>query len=138
VAGGLTLGPRWLLCTGEVRYTSWEEIEGVPLSGPHAKDYESQLGAGVAVELHTPGLPLRLRAGFAHDPVPYQLHLGNPARQACERRRYAVGAGLLVEGRFALDAALVRAEFERADTLYGQVFEARVEEQAHLSAAYRF
>lgn len=142
VAGG-SIGGGILLVTGEVRYTAWEEISGVPRSNredvPGADpDYTGTVGGGAGVELALPGTPLRFRGGYSFDPQPYTLHLGNPSRLDLDRQRLTAGAGLLLAGSFALDAAYTWTTWTRYDTEFDAVGEKRDERTVYLAGAYRF
>jgi len=138
-AGG-SFALRPLLLSGELRYTAWEELDVDELARlpGQPSDYKSKLGVRAGVELLVPGTPMRLRGGYAFDPLVYDLFLGNPARVVRDRHVLAAGAGLLVAGSFALDAAFTWDRFERADAGFSRVVEKRAEKRAFLSGAYRF
>jgi long-subunit fatty acid transport protein len=140
---GGSLGTGLLLVTAEVRFTAWDEVESVPISGgaplPGADpDYASKLGGGAGVELSMPGLPVRLRGGWAYEPQPYQLLLGNGSELDPDRQRVTAGLGVLFGDAFALDTALTWAQYTRLDAAFPAVFEQREEWRAYLTGAYRF
>jgi hypothetical protein len=142
MAAGLSYGLGGILLTGEARYTAWDEIDGVPQSlgsVPGADpDYDSKWGGGAGVEVVLPRVPLRVRGGWSLDPEAYRLHLGNPAVEVGRTERWSVGGGLLLANSFALDAAFVYSEFERADAAFSGVFERREDRRVHVTGAYRF
>lgn len=146
---GLSWAPRNLLLSAEARYTAWEEIDLDAEFDPFSvdpgtrlptekEDYTSHLGARAGVEVLVPGLPLRLRGGYAYDPLAYTRILGNPSEYTRQRHLVAAGAGFLVAQTFTLDAAVTFARWERADAGFPEVFEERSERRGFLSGAYRF
>jgi hypothetical protein len=145
---GLSWAPRNLLVTAEARYTAWEEIEldsGFdPFSDPDTRlptereDYASRLGGRAGIEFLLPGLPLRLRGGYAYDPLAYELVLGNRAEYTRQRHVVAAGAGVLVANAFTIDAAVTFASWERTDADFPEVSEERSERRGFLSGAFRF
>jgi len=139
---GASVGFGGLLATAEARYASWSEIQGVPHSGndiPGADpDYTSQWGFGAGVELVVPLTPLRVRGGWSRNPEPYRLLLGNPSRMESETQAWTAGGGVLVSDTFALDVAVVFADFTRTDAVYSAVSEKRDERRVHVTGAYRF
>lgn len=141
-AAGASFGYGWLLATAEARYTAWDEIQGVPRSGndiPGADpDYAAQWGLGAGAELVVPLTPLRVRAGWSRNPEPYQLLLGNPSTMLHEHEEWTVGGGVLVADTFALDVAVVFADFTRTDGVYDAVWEQREQRRVHVTGAYRF
>jgi long-subunit fatty acid transport protein len=142
-AAGGSLGNGFLLLTGEVRYTAWDEISGVPRSGGSGEpgvdpDYTGGWGGGAGVELALPKTPLRLRAGYSRDAQPYTLHLGNNSRLDPDRERIAAGAGLLIAGSFALDASYTWTRWTRYDVQFDPVSEQRDERAVPVAGAYRF
>jgi long-subunit fatty acid transport protein len=142
---GASVTLRNVLVSGELRYTPWEEIDldlletdpGAPLPGQDTH-YGSKVGVRGGVEVLLPHLPLRLRGGYAYDPLSYDLLLGNPSEITRELRAITFGAGFLVADSFALDFAGVMGSFRREDAQFPQVFEKQTERHAYLSGAYRF
>lgn len=142
--GGLAAEWGPLLLAGDLRFTDWDEIDldGDPYApgtvAPAAPSgYGATLGGGVGAEIAVPRTPLRLRAGYAYDPEPYELVLGNPAELASGRHTWSVGGGLQVAGALVVDAAYVNARFERKDAGFPEVTEERQMDRIYVAATYR-
>ena len=150
VKGGVSWGGRGLLVSGGLRWTDYSQIdfEGkiyAPPSGTgdpsFARDlaYRSVVAVNTGAEYQFEKLPLRLRAGFYTEPLPYKLIAadtdflfvpddGNTqttddasvvyrdypeARIVSDRKYWTLGAGVLVQDALTLDIAVVHGSWER-------------------------
>jgi hypothetical protein len=142
LGGSWTAGPA--LLTAETRYTGWDELDldEPPVEGtglPAApSDYTARLGARAGCELAWKNMPVRLRGGWAYEPVAYDLLLGRPARISRHRHTLAVGAGVLLEQLFTLDVSAEFARWTRVDRDVPDVYEERRERRVVLAGAYRY
>lgn len=136
---------RWLLLASDARYTAWDEVDldtnatgsAAPLPG-QAPDYASKWSVRVGAEALVPFTPLRLRGGYAYDPEPYSLLLGNPSRMVLDKFTWSFGGGILLADAFALDLGVTLGHFERADLDYAGVSETRDAHRLYLTGAYRY
>jgi hypothetical protein len=142
----VTAGGSWVfgaaLVAADLGYTAWDELDLDDRFGdtpPLAdSDYSGHVSVRAGAELALPSWPLRGRAGYAFEPVVYELLLGNPARLTRDRHTWSVGAGVLLADVFALDVGASFARFERSDRDFAAVFESRHERRVVLTAAYRY
>jgi hypothetical protein len=150
VNGGVSWGGRGLLLSGGLRWTDYSQIdfEGkiyAPPSGTGDPSFARELAYKSVVAINAGGeyqfarLPLRLRAGFFTEPLPYKLIAGDTdfefiaddgnsqtttdasvvyrdypeARIVSDRKYWTLGAGVLVQEALTLDIALVHGSWER-------------------------
>lgn len=149
-----TVGLAWrfgdILAAGDLQLTDWTAIdfEG-PLRTPDREEvYRTTLGVRVGGEFAPSEWPVRLRAGFAYDPVPYKIVITNIYRDEYEEAEFSpdrfelsLGAGALLEESFTVDAAYAHSWFEReAPGSSGAplLTEGRTEDKFYLGAAFRF
>jgi hypothetical protein len=151
---GAALPVRRLLLAGDARFTDWTQID---YAGPqrytdpetglrrfaYDRTWDFHLGAEYLVDL--PRLAgLRLRAGWAYEPVPYRVLLeeidadGNPVYQPAsfdpQRSSFSVGAGILAGESLTLDAAFTYSSWSRAGR---HLVEDEAEKRLLVSAAFR-
>ncbi|MCA9728209.1 MAG: outer membrane protein transport protein [Candidatus Eisenbacteria bacterium] len=115
-AGDLTLA-------GDATFADWKEID---YYGPIRTDgreyaYRSTIDFRVGAEYSLPQQPLRLRAGYAAQPLPYEVIgvdvFGGVASRASfdhDFRAFTVGAGLDLDESLILDAAFVSGSYQRS------------------------
>ncbi len=150
VNGGVSWGGRGLLLSGGLRWTDYSQIdfEGkiyAPYSGTgdpsFARDlaYRSVVAVNAGGEYQFAKLPLRVRAGFYTEPLPYKLIAADTdfafvpdddnsqttddasvvyrdypeARIVSDRKYWTLGAGVLVQEALTLDLAVVHGTWER-------------------------
>ncbi len=150
VNGGVSWGGRGLLLSGGMRWTDYTQIdyEGkiyAPAAGSGDPDfqrefaYRSVVAVNLGAEYQFASLPLRLRAGFYTEPLPYKLIAadtnfefvpddGNAetyddasevkrdypeARIVSDRKFWTLGAGVLVQDALTLDLAIAHGSWER-------------------------
>lgn len=150
VNGGVSWGGHGVLLSGGLRWTDYSQIdfEGkiyAPYSGTgdpsFARDlaYRSVVAVNAGGEYQFAKLPLRVRAGFYTEPLPYKLIAAdtdflfvpdddNPrttddasvvyrdypeARIVSDRKYWTLGAGVLVQEALTLDLAVVHGSWER-------------------------
>lgn len=133
---GLAYARPNLILAADAVYADWTQIDyGGPLrtaEGFEAYRETLALRLGGEVLLSTQ-VPLRLRAGYAYEPLPYQVLLTEtgigpfhptPIREAryesaafqSDRQYLTVGAGVLLADSFTLDAAYMHGGFKRSGT----------------------
>ncbi len=148
--GGLSWGRSGLLLAGGVRWTDYRQIdfEGKILA-PASNDggvtfqeqpaYRSVVAVNLGGEYQIPTLPLRLRAGFFTEPLPYKLIAADTDFQfvpddndpntttdasivyrdypfadiVSDRKFVTAGAGVILQDALTLDAAVVYGSWER-------------------------
>jgi long-subunit fatty acid transport protein len=134
LGAGLAYARPNLILAADAIYADWTQIDyGGPLridDGLEAYRETVSLRLGVEVLLSTQ-IPLRLRAGYAYEPLPYQILLTQTeigpfhtptVRSAryestvfqSDRQYLTVGAGVLLADSFTLDAAYMHGGFKRS------------------------
>ncbi len=130
LGGGLAVARSHLVVAADAIYTDWTSIE---FSGPlvtydrreaYRETVELRLGAEYLLSAPT---PIRLRAGYAHMPIPYRLLLTQRVPQAGEistvyedanitkdRHYWTVGAGVLLAESLTLDVAYMDGGYTRS------------------------
>ena len=140
LAGSWFFGPA--LAALDLGYTAWDEVDLDDRIGDAPpvveSEYTSRLSLRTGLEVALPGIPVRVRGGYAFEPVAYDLLLGNPSRLTQDRHVVSAGAGVLVAERFALDLGASFADYERADRDFAAVSETRKERRVVLTGAYRY
>ena len=151
VRGGVSWGGQGLLVSGGLRWTDYSQIdyegkilapappgeEGVSFQREPA--YRSVVAVNLGAEYQVPGVPLRVRAGFFTEPLPYRLIAADTdfefvpddndpnttddtsaiyrdypvADIVSDRKYWTVGAGVLIQDALSLDAAVVVGSWER-------------------------
>lgn len=122
LAGGLSWSGNGLLVSGDLTYADWKEIDyaGAIRADDREFAYDSTVDIRVGAEYLLRPIPLRLRAGFASQPLPYDLVAtdvfnGTAARAEIEqdRRFFTFGLGYLVDESLSLDLGIAKGGFER-------------------------
>jgi hypothetical protein len=126
--------PRNFSFTLDVVFTDWHELDYEGRVRDENNDflYDPTTDIRAGAEYSLPNVPLRFRAGYAY--VPLELTLFNVEK---EKDRFSLGAGAIVEGALAVDAAWQRTSFER-ESAADSYTEKRTLDKALLSVAYRF
>jgi len=115
-AGELTVSVQW-------DYADWQQIDyaGLLRTDDREYAYRSTHDLRFGVEFAPARLPLRLRAGYLHQPLAYRLiatdvFMGSAgvARIDSDRRYFTFGAGLQLDPTFRIDAAYLTGGFERS------------------------
>ncbi len=155
VGFGASWSARGLMLAGDVRYTDWSNLSDElgdfeVFLKPY---YEEATSIALGGEYLFPRIPLRVRAGYRYDPVPFNLTYcpfdeclpdgKDPAEIDVEvdrdRHVYSAGAGYLFGSVFALDAAFERGSFERLVEDDPQLYaEKRTAQSLIVTGAYRF
>ncbi len=154
VGAGLAATMDRFLVTGDLRFTDWTQIdyEG-PLRYADAGSGRRELAYRRTLDLHLGGEylvdiarggGLRLRAGIAREPDPYDVlftditEAGNPVYFAADhdpdRVYFTGGLGILFQESLAIDAAYTTGSFTREG---GQVSEEVDERRLLLTAGFR-
>lgn len=155
-AMGVAFSLRNLLLAADARFTDWAQIdyEGpyryTDTSGTHdvyRRTWNLNLGAEYLLDLA--GAGLRLRAGFAYEPVPYQILLqefiqgDDPSDDRFiyteadfdpHRHYFSFGAGMLIQESTTIDAAFTIGSHKREITDLGEDHDER---RLLLTAAFR-
>jgi long-subunit fatty acid transport protein len=149
--GGVSWGTHGLLLSGGVRWTDYSQInfEGKILAPPVVENgitlqreaaYRSVVAVNAGAEYQFPTVPLRVRAGFFTEPIPYKLIAAdtdfqfvaddnNPSTTSdvsqvyrdypvaditSDRKYWTAGAGVLVQDSLTLDVAYLHGSWERS------------------------
>jgi long-subunit fatty acid transport protein len=143
VGSGLAISAGWLTLAGDVRYTDWTQtaLNGSPfLSSFIGNQFTDKTSYYAGGEFIVFGSPLRVRGGYTWDPVPFRLFYetgGVPIEVTVDKDRefVSVGAGLLFDTVFTLDAAMQVGSFTRTSIPYS---EEREYTRFFVTGAYRF
>ncbi|MBD3367855.1 MAG: hypothetical protein GF405_06740 [Candidatus Eisenbacteria bacterium] len=129
-----------IVLAADVRYTDWSEtdyagrvfLEDGGLLESRRTAYEEALDINVGAEFIVPTWPLRLRAGYMTRPIAYRgLDIDT------DRSYFTVGAGVLIDTVFSIDAAWMGGGYERSGPDY-DYSESTDESAVVVEAAYRF
>jgi len=145
VGGGIAITPPNFVFALDVEFTDWSQIdfEGpirfVDQFGRRRSAYETTTKVHAGAEVLIPDMPVRLRAGYVYDPIPYKLFFTDNAYHLVEndaqRDYFTFGAGVILQEALTLDFAFVTGGFERSamgtieDASHNRVF---------VSAGYRY
>lgn len=133
---GIALAPANFLCTVDLLYTDWQEVdyESLLVRDPDTRAYlygaTTDVRAGIEYSLAK--IPLRLRAGYSY--VPLELNWFDVTKQ---RKSVTLGAGGVFESSLALDVAWEHSSFER-ESEENSYSEKRTTDRIILTFAYRF
>lgn len=142
VLTSIAITPKNLLLAADLRFTDWTQIdfEGAVESPEGEEAYRSTVDINLGAEYQFDQAPIRVRAGFSSQPLPYRLEPaglqftfvpddGNPGttddtsyftraypRSVMETDRHfvTVGVGALLEDALSLDFAYVHGIYERS------------------------
>jgi long-subunit fatty acid transport protein len=131
-----------LILTGDFRRTDWREIDFAGLLRFRGEDaYRATTSWHLGAEWYLPWAPIRLRAGYQDDPLPYLMLPdftgADPlvfAEIDDDRSFWSIGAGFLVSDHLTVDLALMRGDFRRSTEIYVEEVE---ESRLLVSAGYR-
>jgi long-subunit fatty acid transport protein len=133
------LGLAWsvptLLLAGDVRYVDWSQMKVNDESLP---EYDERLSWSLGGEYVLPRIGMKLRAGYASDPIAF-----NVPDIIEDRNLYSLGAGFLVGQVMTMDVAWVKSSWETfqrdlPQQVDGQITEQIEVERIFLNLAYRF
>ncbi|MDM7915296.1 MAG: hypothetical protein QUU85_08535, partial [Candidatus Eisenbacteria bacterium] len=144
LGAGLALARQNVVVSAEATYVDWTQID---FAGPvRTRDreyaYRETLDLRIGAEVLLPiQFPLRLRAGYAYLPLPYQLVLTDVVNQSYEKARFdpdrhylTAGAGMLLGDLVTLDLAYMHGGFTRADkTRAPELFREEAVSYTHLT-----
>jgi long-subunit fatty acid transport protein len=116
-----------VLVAGDLRFADWSQMK---FNGQPLQEYDETLSWSLGGEYVLPRLGIKLRAGYASDPVAF-----NVPEIVEDRGQVTFGAGFLVGQVMTLDMAWVRSSWETARE---ELTEKREVERLFLSLAYRF
>jgi long-subunit fatty acid transport protein len=152
VAAGAALPVKRLLLAADARFTDWTDIDyqgvlrywdGARRRMAYRRTWELHAGAEYVLDAFS-AAGLRLRAGWAWEPVPYGILLediratGDPvyreARFRPDRSWFALGAGVLVGESLTVDAAFAVGRWKRMGE---NLSEEETERRLLISTAFR-
>lgn len=124
IAAGLSYRLQGLLLSGDFTFADWEEIDyggQIRTRDDRGFAYRPTVDVRLGAEYTFRAAPLRLRAGFIRQPVPYQMIAtdvffgeAKEADFARDGRYFTVGGGFLLDRHLMLDAAYTFGGFERS------------------------
>jgi long-subunit fatty acid transport protein len=145
VAGGIAITPPNFVFALDLEFTDWSQIdfEGpiryVDQYGRRRSAYGSTTKVRAGVEALIPDAPVRLRAGYVYDPIPYKLFFTDNSYHLVdieeERDYFTFGGGIILQKAVTLDFAFVTGGFVRS--AQGTVEEAD-HNRVFVSAGYRY
>lgn len=140
--GGISWGRSGLLLAGSLRWTDYTQIDyaGRILAPDREPAYRSVVAVNLGAEYQLASAPLRFRAGFFTEPLPYKLIAADPdfvfvpddnnpgttddvsvlyrdypkADITSDQKFLTVGAGIVLDRSLTLDAAFVHGWWERS------------------------
>ncbi len=145
LSGGIAITPPNFVFALDVKVTDWSQIdyEG-PIrvfdqEGRRISVYKTTAQVRAGAEAILPNVPVRLRAGYWYDPIPYKLFFTDGDYYLAEddevRDYVTLGGGVILEDVLSLDVAFVTGGFVRS--AQGTV-EDTSENRVFVSAAYRY
>jgi long-subunit fatty acid transport protein len=126
LGAGLAVARKSFLVSIDAVYTDWTQIDVADLVAPDASErsYRETLEIRLGAEYFLPlTFPIRLRAGYQRQPLPYRLILTDssqseviPPRATIDHDRdyFTFGAGFLIGKTITLDVAYMHGGFERS------------------------
>ncbi|MDI6807657.1 MAG: outer membrane protein transport protein [Candidatus Eisenbacteria bacterium] len=135
-SSGISFSVPYLTLAFDASYTDWTELDYAgPLKVGNFYAYKPTVDLRFGQELTLPWLPVRLRAGYAIEPISYKLLLGDEATIVKDKTVFSAGAGIILEDSITLDVAYTQSSFERAIAGFSEKDTAK---KLFLSFAYRF
>jgi hypothetical protein len=139
LGAGLAFARKYWILAADAVYGDWRQVDygGLMRTGEGLEAYRETIALRLGGEVLLPtALPLRLRAGYAYEPLPYQVVLTQtaigcpyaPAEYLVRKPRYeeasfqqdrqylTFGGGILLAESFTLDVAYMYGGFERTGT----------------------
>lgn len=154
---GVAFGGRGLLVAGDIRYSDWREMKDEVAGSEFflRPYYQETASVSIGAEYLLPTIPLRVRAGYRYDPVPFNLTYvplagelvltegRDPAEVDVEldseRDFFSLGAGYLFGSVLAVDVAWETGGFDRAHLFEPDLYnEKRTARRFVGTASYRF
>lgn len=145
LTGGIAFTPQNFVLALDLKFTDWSQIDyegpirAFDQVGRRIYVYESTTQVRAGVEAVLPGMPVRLRAGYLRDPIPYKLLFTDCEYYMAEmdevRDYFTFGGGIILENSLSLDAAFMTGGFERS--AQGTIEDAN-QNRVFVSAAYRY
>lgn len=145
LTGGIAFTPQNFVFAVDLKFTDWSQID---YNGPiRAFDevgrriyvYESTTQVRAGVEALLPGMPVRLRAGYLRDPIPYKLLFTDCEYYMGEmdevRDYFTFGGGIILENSLSLDVAFMTGGYQRS--AQGTIEDLN-QNRVFVSAAYRY
>ncbi len=127
LGGGVAITRRNLILAADAIYTDWTQID---FAGPlrlanRQFAYRQTVDVHAGVEFLLPTeVPVRLRAGYDLEPLPYRVVLTDVVNATYEtaqfeqdRRYFTFGAGVLLAESLTLDVAYMNGGFKRTGTV---------------------
>jgi long-subunit fatty acid transport protein len=148
LSGGMSWGKSGFLLAGGLKWTDYTQIDYAgrilappdPLTGRRESAYRSVIAVNLGAEYQMASAPVRFRAGFFTEPLPYKLIAADPdfvfvaddndpntvddisvvyrdypeADIASDQKFFTLGAGIVLDRSLTLDAAFVHGRWERS------------------------
>ena len=137
-----------LILAFDAKYTDWKQIDYAgPIRIDNEYAYKATTSLRLGAEFTVPNAPLRVRAGYFTEPLAFRFMEdystpGQVWEATIDRdgRFFTLGAGLLVEDAFTVDAAWVHGGYEkslpsRSDVDYS---EERTSDRIFITTSFRF
>jgi len=133
-----------VLLSGEATFTDWKEIDyfGEIRTDDRGFAYRSTTDLRIGGEFSIPEQPIRLRAGFASQPVPYDVIAVDVFRGEARRASFdhdflffTFGAGLELDESLVIDAAYMTGSFKRTGESQAGFTEEEIQEKRVLIGA---
>ncbi|NNE08989.1 MAG: hypothetical protein HKN20_10560, partial [Gemmatimonadetes bacterium] len=154
---GVAFGAKGLLVAGDIRYSDWREMKD-KVAGTEfflRPYYKETASVSLGAEYLFPSIPLRVRAGYRYEPVPFNLTYvplagelvltdgRDPAEVDVEldgeRDFFSLGAGYLFGAVMTVDLAGEPGGFDRAHLFEPDLYnEKRTSSRLIGTASYRF
>lgn len=133
---GVKLLDKRLTLGTDIQFSDWTQTVYNPLPAEDiSRDYfeelyDSTIQVRAGAEYHVPEIDTRFRAGYVHDPIPFQ---GKDIEN--NRNFLTLGVGKIFDQAIKIDVAYVRGSWEQSD---GTLSEKRTDHRIFVSAAYRY
>ena len=120
----------------DVQFSDWTQTVYNPLPAEDiSRDYfeelyDSTIQVRAGAEYHVSEIDTRFRAGYIHDPIPFQ---GKDVEN--DRNFLTLGVGKIFDQAIKVDVAYMRGSWEQSD---GSLAEKRTDHRIFVSAAYRY
>ncbi len=127
---GLAASIPTVLIAADLRYVDWSQMKSKYAPRDDYENYEEALSLSLGGEYVLPAQGVKLRAGFASEPLAFRA-----AKIIEDRRYFTLGAGFLVGQVMTLDLAWVKGSWK---THQGSLSQKDDVTRMYLTAAYRF
>ena len=133
---GVKLLDKRLTLGTDIQFSDWTQTVYNPIPAEDiSRDffeelYDSTIQIRAGAEYHVSEIDTRFRAGYVHDPIPFQ---GKDIEN--DRNFLTLGVGKIFDQAIKIDAAYMRGTWEQSD---GSLTEKTTDHRIFVSAAYRY